>query len=388
MTIYLDSAATSNKTPYDEAIIDAMTEAMREYWQNPNSLYASKVRVKVDECRKNIAKTINAEPEEIYFVSSASEANNWAIRGWVDNWTGVDTVRPHVITTSLEHKSISALMDSGIIDVSATVEFCGNDENGLIDYAGLDKLLSWCDGNPVLVSICLANNEVGTIQDSVSISKLVHRYKGVLHMDATQAYTKMRIDVKSMGIDMLSISGHKISPVLRGIGFLYKKNGIDIEPLIYGAQERGLRGSTENVAGIVGLNEAIKYCDYDSYKAESIRLKRDYLIDRLTNEFGCKLNGHKLYRLCNNINVTFPQNITGEALLYMLDLSDIKISTGSACNTVDITPSHVLKAINLSDEQAMRTIRISINENTTWDEINKFIEELRKSIEIIESESE
>lgn len=390
--IYLDAAATSNKTQFDEAIINAMTEAMREYWMNPNSLYASKVRARVDECRRNIAKTINAEPDEIYFTSGASESNNWAIRGWVDNWIGgnyMGTVRPHVITTSMEHKSISTLMDSGIIDVNAYVQFCGNDENGLIDYASLVKSLQYCgyDDNPVLVSICMANNEIGTIQDIMSISKLVHKHKGVLHMDATQAYCKMSIDVKYMGIDMMSVSGHKLSPTLRGIGFLYKKNGVNIDPLIYGAQERGLRGGTENVAGIVGLNEALKYCSYDSYKAESITLKRNYLIDRLKTEFDCKLNGDKLHRLCNNVNVTFPQNITGEALLYMLDMSDIKIATGSACNSADMTPSHVLKAIGLSDEEAMRTIRISIDENTTWNEINKFIEELRESIEIIESES-
>ena len=382
--IYLDAAATSNKTQFDEAIINAMTEAMREYWQNPNSLYASKVRAKVDECRKNIAKTINAEPDEIYFTSGASESNNWAIRGFADYHLGI---RPCVITTRMEHKSIDNLVYSDALNMDADTYYCENDIYGLVEYDSLGDFIRMCKDNPTLVSICMANNEIGSIQDVISISKLVHRYNGVLHIDATQAYCKMPIDVKLMGIDMMSVSGHKLSPTLRGIGFLYKKNGVGIEPLIYGAQEQGLRGGTENVAGIVGLNEALKHCAYNKDKAKSVELKRDYLIDRLKTEFSCKLNGHERHRLYNNINVTFPQNITGEALLYMLDMSDIKIATGSACNSTSVAPSHVLEAIGLNDEQAMRTIRISIDENTTWDEINKFIEELRKAIEIIESEN-
>lgn len=384
--IYLDTAATAEKTMHDEAIIDAMTEAMREYWMNPSSLYASKVRAKIDECRRNIAKAINAEPEEIYFTSGASESNNWAIRGFCD-YHMRDTI-PHVITTMTEHKSIVNLVDSNILDVGARVLFCFSDKDGLIKYKDLDIYLSSCRNNPTLVSICMANNEIGTIQDLMSISKLVHKYNGVLHVDATQAFCKTPIDVKVMGIDMMSISGHKLSPVLKGIGFLYKKNGVNIAPLIYGNQEQGLRGGTENVAGIVGLNEAIKYYAYNNDKAKNMELKRDYLIDRLKTEFGCKLNGHEHYRLCNNINVTFPQNITGEALLYVLDMSGIQISTGSACNSTEMIPSHVLTVIGLSDEQAMKTIRISFDENTTWDEINKFIKELDKAIKIIESENE
>lgn len=183
---------------------------------------------------------------------------------------------------------------------------------------------------------------------------------------------------------MMSASGHKISPLLKGIGILYKKECINIQPLIYGSQENELRGGTENVFGILGLNKAIKLCDNSDNKTIELCNKRNYFIYQLVKRFGCKLNGHIEDRLPNNINVTFPQNVTGEALLYTLDLSGIQISVGSACNSHSITPSHVLREIGLTDEQALRTVRFTLSKDITYEEIDIVIAEIEKAIKIIE----
>jgi cysteine desulfurase len=265
---------------------------------------------------------------------------------------------------------------------------CQVDEYGLMDLKHLKTQLSILTkrkNQPILVSIIYANNEIGSINDIKVASNLVHKYGGVLHVDATQAFGHIPINVKELGIDMLSASGHKISSVLKGVGFLYKSEDVEINPLIYGTQSNGLRGGTENTFGIVGLDKAIDFCDISNEKIEETVKKRDYFIGLLQSEFGCKLNGHPTNRLPNNINVTFPQNITGESLLYTLDLSGIQIATGSACNSVLIEPSHVLKAIGLSDEDAMKTIRISLSDDITYEDIRKTIREIRKGISLTES---
>lgn len=379
--IYLDAAATNGFTSVDKVIIDEITCAMKYYWQNPSSLYATEVKDKIDECRKNIADFIGAKPEEIYFTNGSSESNNMAIRGfvdWADSEFGRDVV---VITTKIEHKSILELVKNPCLN--AVVRYCDVDKNGVIDYEHLEKELSMCRFFPTLVSVGMANNEIGTIQDIKTISNLVHKHGCKLHVDATQAVGKIPIDVEELGIDMMSVSGHKISPVLKGIGFLYKRNGIGIKPLIYGVQERGLRGGTENTFGIIGLSKAIECCDVNYETIEDTIELRDYFINKLESKSGCKLNGCREYRLPNNINVTFPQNVTGEALLYTLDLSGIQISTGSACNSSSIEPSHVLKAIGLSDEDAMKTVRFTLADDTTYEDIDYVIDEINKSINLI-----
>lgn len=381
--VYLDAAATAGYSDVDNIIIKTMVDAMKQHWQNPSSLYASEVKEEINKCRVNIAKFINASPNEIIFTSGASESNNLAIRGWIDRmWLEVYKT-PYIITTKIEHKSILNLLESCNID--AFVRYCDVDEFGIIDCQSLEELLSKYKGDPILVAIHMANNELGSVQPIKKISNLVHKYGGVLHVDATQAFGKIPIDIERLGIDLMSVSGHKISPVLKGIGFLYKKNSIDIQPLIYGAQESGLRGGTENTFGIIGLNKAIEFCDIIDEKNRSMYSKRDYFIDCLKHRFGCKLNGHPVERLPNNINVTFPQNITAEALLYMLDMSDIQISTGSACNSKTIKPSYVLKAIGLCDEDAMKTIRISLSDDITYKQIDMTIDEIGKSLKLIES---
>lgn len=390
--IYLDAAATAKHSEIDTVVIRTMTEAMEEYWENPSSLYATYVKEEIDKCRSNVARFIGAKPEEIVFTSGASESNNMAIRGWVDKMLLDTCSMVNVITTPIEHKSIMEAVKNPIL--GACVRYCDVDEYGLIDCQSLKRLLELREGEPILVSVGLANNEIGTIQDIKRIADLVHSYGGIIHTDITQAFGHIPINVKELGVDMASASGHKISPILKGVGFLYKRNGIDIQPLIYGSQENGLRGGTENTFGIVGLSKAVDYCDISTQKIQELCDKRHYFIKSLKSkfskskfsksEFGIKLNGHKEQRLPNNINVTFLNNITGEALLYTLETSGIYVSTGSACNSKTIEPSYVLKAIGLTDEQAMKTVRFSLPDDITYEEIDKVINEIDKAIKIIE----
>lgn len=380
--IYLDSAATSGYKDVDDIIINIMVDAMKNNWMNPSSLYANKVKEEINKCRVNIAKFINAKPDEIIFNSGSSEGNNHAIRGWIDEIWLKKSKTPHIISTKIEHKSILELLKN--IDIDAIVTYCDVDEFGVVDYDSLEQKLFFSKDYPILVSIGLANNEVGSIQPIKKIADLVHKYGGVLHSDATQAFGKIPIDVEEIDVDLMSVSGHKISPVLKGIGFLYKKNNINIQPLIYGTQENGNRGGTENTFGIIGLSKALEFCDISDKNIKEMCDKRDFFIESLESKFGCKLNGHPTQRLPNNINITFLQNITGESLLYMLDMSNIKISVGSACNSKSIQPSYVLKAINLTDEQAMKTIRITLSDDTLYKNILDAIEEIDKAIKLIE----
>lgn len=384
--IYLDEAATAKYKNVDDIVVDTITTAMKDSWMNPSSLYAANTKEKINKCRANIAEFIGAKADEIYFTSGASESNNWAIRGFVDYWLADYYSVINVITTPIEHKSIiNAVWNPSL---RAVTRQCNVDKYGFVDCDFLDSLLWLCDNNkePILVSVGMANNEIGTIQNIKEIADLVHKYDGVLHVDATQCLGHIPINVEELGIDMMSCSGHKISPVLRGIGFLYKKNCINIQPIIYGAQENGLRGGTENTYGIIGLNKAIEYCSFNSDETRSeLCKKRDYFINRLEFEFGCKLNGHSEYRLPNNINVTFPQNITGEALLYMLDISCIKIGIGSACNSKSIESSHVLAAIGVNDFEAMKTVRFTLPEDITYGDIDYVINEIGRCIKLIEA---
>jgi cysteine desulfurase len=380
--IYLDSAATANYSSKDDIIVDTIAEAMKKYWRNPSSLYASDVKSYIDICRKQVADFIGAKPDEIYFTSGSSESNNWAIRGWVDKELTEGTTVVNVITTPIEHKSILEAVKNP--NLGAIVRYCDVDKYGLVDYNSLRRLLEFREGEPILVTVGSANNEIGTVQELEKISELVHKYDGVLHIDATQDLPYESINVKELGIDMMSASGHKISPVLKGIGFLYIKNGIKIHPLIYGSQERGVRGGTENVFGIIGLAKAIELCDVSQKRFDDMSTKRDYFISRLEHKFGCQLNGHDFLRLPNNVNVTFPQNITGESLMYTLETANILISTGSACNSKEMSPSHVLKAIGLTDDEAMRTVRFTLSDDITTEDIDKVIDEIDKTIKLIE----
>ena len=379
MEIYLDSAAT---TKVKQEVVDVMLPYFTEQYYNPSSLYSPAVKVKedIERARKIVGDFIGASGDEIYFCSGGSEANCLAISGFCHRHN-LQNIKPVIITSTIEHKSIMECVKNMIADVY----YIGVDNNGLIKTEDLAKLLTnvclW--GKPLLVSFQLANNELGSIQRIKSVSEMLNQVGGLLHVDAVQCVGQIPIDVNELGVDMLSASGHKLSAP-KGTGFLYKRKGVEISPLIYGSQMDGLRAGTENVAGIMGMAKAVELCDVSEDKIREMQSKRDYFIGCLEYKFGCKLNGHPIERLPNNINVTFPQNITSEAMLYCLDMSGIAISTGSACNSKSITPNYVLKEISLTNEDAMKTIRITLSNDITYEDIDKVINEIDKAIKLIE----
>ena len=388
--IYLDSNATAKYDSLSDDIVDEIENAMKTLWKNPSSLYSTHIGEIIENCRKNIADLIDVKPEEIYFTSGSSESNNWAIQGFVNEYINKG-YQVSVITTVIEHKSILECVDN----LNCDVHFVGVEKDGCIKYRQLESILQNIPReNKILVSVQSANNEIGTIQPIKSIAELVHKYNGIFHVDATQTFGHHLTNANHLDIDMMSASGHKVSPVLRGIGFLYKKDSVKIKPLIYGSQENKMRGGTENTYAIIGFNKAI-----ESIKASmktgrffsdmsEIYKKRDYFVSQLQSRFQCKLNGDECaFRLPNNINVTFP-DVSAESLLYMLNLSNIYVSTGSACNSHSSVPSYVLKAINLTDEEAMRTIRFSLSYDTTYEDIDNVLNEIDKCIKIIHSNEE
>lgn len=379
MAIYLDNAAT---TKVKQEVVKAMMPYFTEQYYNPSSLYSSAVKIKedIERARKIVGNFIKANGDEIYFTSSGSESNCWAISGFCHYWNTLK-VRPVVITSTIEHKSILECVKNMIADVY----YVDVDKNGLIKLDTLSELLndvSLC-GLPLLCSFQLANSEIGTIQDVKKLSNIIGQHGGLLHVDCVQAFGQIPIDVDEMGIDMLSVSGHKIG-CPKGIGFLYIRKGTAISPMIYGSQMEGKRGGTENVPYIMGMAKAVELCDVSEDKIREMQSKRDYFIGCLEYKFGCKLNGRQI-RLPNNINVTFPQNITGESLLYTLDLSNIQIGIGSACNSHSIKPSYVLKEIGLNDDEAMRTIRITVSDDITYEQIDYVISEIDKTIKLMEA---
>lgn len=383
MSIYLDEAATTKPSP---EVISAMMPYLSEKWHNPSSLYSKAVDVSKDvaKARKTIADFINAEEDEVFFTSGGSESNCWAIQGFVTHRSAIEEL-PCIITTNIEHHSISecvAMMNM----LPCLVWYVGVDEYGNVDIEELEEALKCMSKETkpsnVLVSIGMANNEVGTIQDIKKLSEIIHSYGAIFHTDAVQAFGHIPIDIEDMGIDMLSASGHKIGAP-KGIGILYKRNGIEINPLIYGSQMDNMRGGTENVPYIIGMAKAVelieRYAKPDM--VERIGFIRDYFIDKLES-IGCKLNGSRENRLPNNINVTLPHGLNGESMLYCMDLCDVYISTGSACNSKSIEPSPVLSAIGLGDD-AYNSIRITFPVGITKEEIDEVVSEMDRQIKIL-----
>lgn len=386
MQLYLDSAGTTKVKP---EVLKAMMPYLTDEFYNPSAIYSGGVRVKraIDDARECIAGFINANTDEIFFTSGASESNCWAIQGYV--FAGMmDISTTSIATTKIEHKSIMECVDAmerlGNSTYYCDVTYLDVDKNGFVNMEQLESVFkdreepNYYD---ILVSIQLANNECGTIQNIKAISDIIHKYGGVLHVDATQAFGQIPIDVKAMGIDMLSASAHKVGGV-KGVGFLYKKKNIELQPIIYGSQNAGLRGGTENVAGIVGFAKAVELASEEMENKLALSVKRDYFINELTRN-GCKLNGSSIHRLPNNVNVMLPEGIGSEELLYMLDLDDIQCSTGSACNSHSKKPSYVLKALGLTDEQAARSVRFTISSDITYEDIDYAVEEVVKIMKIM-----
>ena len=385
--MYLDCAAT---TKPKQEVVDTVMAYLTEHWHNPSALSNDSMAVKrdIDNARNIAAKAIHAKNgNNIFFTSGGSESNCWAIQGFINNRLNNMHV-PYIITTKIEHKSIMECLKNQTL---ATVYYLDVDKDGFISLQELDDTISLmlsCGVEPkdILISIQFANNEVGTIQDVINIGNIAHMYGCVFHTDAVQAFGHVYIDVDAMGIDMLSASAHKIGGC-KGTGFLYVKNGIEINPLIYGTQMNGMRGGTENVAGIMGMAKAIELIDLD--KASNLKFTRDYFIDKLT-DIGCRLNGPDgnavfRYRLPNNINVMLPNDINGEGFVLVVSMDSIDIGTGSACNSHSIEPSYVLKAMGLTDNEADCSIRISIPDDMTMDDVDDVVNIIKANIDNINS---
>jgi cysteine desulfurase len=379
-SIYLDSAAT---TKIKSEVIEAMMPYFTVKWHNPSSLYspATKIKKDIENSRKIVGNYINAKSDEIFFTSSGSESNCWAIQGFMNYWRRKGR-NVSIITSTIEHKSILNCVDN----MNVNVHYVGVDNEGFVNMKTLEALLHDAENeaHKILVSIQFANNEIGTIQHIKEIAEIIHKYDAVFHTDAVQAFGQIPIDVKELDIDVLSASGHKIGTP-KGVGILYKKDSVQIDPLIYGSQMDGMRGGTENVPYIIGIAKAIELLQNDKERQLRLTIHRNNFISQL-KALGCTVNGSLYERLPNNINVTFFQDINAENLVYLLDMCEIYIGIGSACNSRSVETSHVLRAIGLSDEDAMKTIRITLPDDITMDKIDKAVCNITKQIMLLTME--
>lgn len=367
--IYLDNAATTRPS---QAAINDITNILTNYWGNPSSphSFGKKAKDKLEEARKIIADSINAEPDEIIFTSSATESNNMAIRCYYYGESFASEIEhPSIINTA--HFTANYL---NILEV---------DEFGFIKSNSDSSYVKW---RP-MYCIGMANSEIGTIQDIRSLAAEVHAQNGIIHVDATQAYGHIPIDVKELGIDSMSFSGHKFN-VPKGIGVLYKKKNVILSPSLLhgGSQENGFRAGTENVAFAYALAQEIKNNPVSSSSVKYLQDLSSYTwgeIQRICADFcnvslnGCPVLNNELVRLPGHLSVTF-HGIDAQYLISMLDLNGIYVSAGSACSSGEAKPSHVLKAIGLSDEDALSTIRITLNKDNTKAEIDTFLKVLKK----------
>ncbi len=377
-TIYLDNAAT---TPMRKEALEAMMPYFIEEYGNPSSIHrASKnPRAAVREARETIAKTLNADPSEIFFTSGGTESDNWAL-------VSGSALRPdkgkHIIISTIEHHAILETADY-LAKQGYEVTKVGVDETGRIR---LDELLKSIRPDTVLISVMTANNEIGTIQPIAEIGRIA-REKGILfHTDAVQAFGHIPLDVKAMNIDLLSASGHKFGGP-KGVGFLYVRKGIRLQPFMHGGeQENGRRAGTTNVPGVVGMGVAAEISARDMEKnIARLTAMRDRCIERIESEIPyCRLNGHRTERLPGNVNFSF-KFVDGESLLMSLGLKGICVSTGSACASGSLDPSHVLLGIGLPHEVAHGSIRISLSEYNTMEQVEYAADALRDAVASIRS---
>ena len=379
--IYLDNAATTAMKP---EVFEAMKPYFMENYGNPSSVYrfAGTAKKAVEDAREEIAKALNAKSSgEIYFTAGGSEADNWAIKAAAESFR--DKGR-HIITTKIEHHAV--LHTAEWLERNGyEVTYLDVDEDGLISLEELEQAIR---PDTILMSIMFANNEIGTIEPVKEIGLIAGKHGVLFHTDAVQAFGHVPIDVQEMNIDMLSASAHKLHGP-KGIGFLYLRNGIKMGALIHGgAQERSRRAGTHNVSGIAGFAEATRLAmanmEANAKKETEIR---DYLISRIENEIPyVKVNGHREKRLPNNVNVCF-RFIEGESLLILLDQKGICASSGSACTSGSLDPSHVLLAIGLIHEIAHGSLRLSLSEETTKEEADYVVDNLKTIVEKLRSMS-
>ncbi len=378
--IYLDNAAT---TKVNEEVLKEMLPYFTEVYSNPSAVYsfAAEGKKAVMEARNQVASVIGAKPEEIYFTGGGSESDNWALKAAAEAYAEKGR---HIITTKIEHHAILHTCEY-LEKKGFEITYLDVDSDGRISLEELEKAIR---PDTILVSVMTANNEIGTVEPIAEIGRIAHEKGTLFHTDAVQAYGHIPINVDDMNIDMLSASGHKFNGP-KGIGVMYIRKGIKIRSFIHGgAQERGRRAGTSNVPGIVGIGKAAALADKTMNERIKKEVKlRDYLISRIENEIPyAKLNGHRTDRLPNNVNFCF-RFIEGESLLILLDQQGICASSGSACTSGSLDPSHVLLAIGLPHEIAHGSLRLTLSDETTKEEIDFVVDELKKIVERLRSMS-
>ena len=368
--VYADNAAT---TPVSREVVDAMMPYLTEKWGNPSSLHAKgrEAAIALEDARSRIAACIGADSKELFFTSCGSESDNWAIKGAA--YAGKKKGRTHIITSAIEHHAAlhacAALEKDGF-----TVTYLGVDENGVVS---IDELKEAISDKTALVSVMLANNEIGTIEPIAEIAKIAHEHGALMFTDAVQAVGNIPVNVKDLGVDMLAFSGHKIHAP-KGIAALYVKKGVRIDNLIDGGgQERSKRGGTENMPYIIGLATAIENAVAKLPEMKKVAELRDYLMDNILKTIPYStLNGPRGdARLPGNLNIGF-EFIEGESMLLLLDFEGIACSTGSACSSASLDPSHVLLAIGVPHERAHGSLRLSISSETTKEDADYILEKL------------
>ena len=371
--IYLDHAATTATRP---EVVDAMLPYFTENFWNPSSVYTPALnnRKVIDESRDTIAKSLGTTPENIYFTAGGSESDNWALKCTAEAYASKGK---HIITSKIEHHAILHTCEY-LEKRGFEITYIDVDENGILK---LDDLKAAIRPDTILISVMFANNEIGTIQPIKEIGAIAKEHGIIFHTDAVQAYAQIPINVDEYNIDMLSVRGHKFGGP-RGVGFLYIRKGLKLRSFVHGgAQERKRRAGTENITGIVGLAKAVEI----AFATMDERIKketevRDYAIKRILAEVPyCRLNGDAVKRVPNNINISF-QFIEGESLLIMLDMAGICASSGSACTSGSLDPSHVLLAIGLPHEIAHGSLRMTIGEETTKEDMDYVVDKIKEIV--------
>lgn len=372
--IYLDNAATTKTAP---EVVEAMLPYFTEHYGNPSSIYgfAAANKEVITGCREQIAGILGAKSEEIYFTAGGSESDNWALIATAEAY---GSKGKHIITSKIEHHAILHTCEY-LEKKGYEVTYLDVDEAGLVD---LEQLRASIREDTILISVMFANNEIGTIQPIGKIGQIAQEHGILFHTDAVQAFGQIPINVDELHIDMLSASGHKFNGP-KGIGFLYIRRGVKIRSFIHGgAQERRRRAGTENVPGIVGIGAAAeRAAQTRKERTGKEREMRDYLIRRIESEIPyCRLNGDREKRLPNNVNFSF-RFVEGESLLIRLDMKGICASSGSACTSGSLDPSHVLLAIGLPHEIAHGSLRMTLSEEITKEEADYVVEALKEIVQ-------
>lgn len=371
MNIYLDHAATTKLTPQVKQYIIELLDK----FQNPSSLYQSGMDVKqiIEQSRKNVAKFINADAENIIFTSSGSASNTLSIKGYVQKHDCC------ILYSPIAHKSILKCVESCKNAIPLEV-----DSNGFIDVDKLDKLLNVIYYRPFVV-VDYSNSEIGTIQDVKRIIEITHSYDGIVILDCTGSIPTIPLDVKALGVDMAVFSSHKLQ-ALKGCGVLYKKPTIELEPLVYGSQENGLFAGTPNVLGIASLSKAIENYDYSSISSSNRDYVYNYILNNIPDSYlvGATIGEN---RLPHNLYMCF-KGIQGESLMILLDMNGIQVSTGSACTSGSLQPSTTLTAIRMNKDDMNSCIRLSFSGNETKQELDYVCKKLKECVEQLRSFSQ